>query len=172
MLQFVVSATSWVHYTTSCNTQSSASEDGKNNCPKHVEMSGIINKPLLLHLVDCIYYLYQWYTVKQIPDNEIYSLVKHIKSVPWTLEKRISYIEDEWCLKFKHIWYKKFIIFFHGATAPSEPGPPHHGGFKITLRHITIGMTPLNGWSALRRNSYLTTHITDERQTCMIPVRF
>ena len=35
-------ATSWVHYTTSCNTQSSAPEDGQNNCPKHVELTGII----------------------------------------------------------------------------------------------------------------------------------
>ena len=40
------SATSWVHYTTSCNTQSSAPEDGQNNFPKHVELTGIINKPL------------------------------------------------------------------------------------------------------------------------------
>ena len=37
-------------------TQSSAPEDGQNNCPKHVELTGIINKPLLLHLVDCLYY--------------------------------------------------------------------------------------------------------------------
>jgi len=51
-------ATLWVHYTTSCNTQSSAPEDGHNNCPKHVELTGIINKPLLLHLVGCLYYLY------------------------------------------------------------------------------------------------------------------
>ena len=50
-------AASWVHYTTSCNTQSSAPEDGQNNCPKHVELTGIINKPLLLHLVGCLYYL-------------------------------------------------------------------------------------------------------------------
>ena len=50
--------TSWVHYTTSCNTQSSAPEDGQNNCPKHVELIGISNKPLLLHLVGCLYYLY------------------------------------------------------------------------------------------------------------------
>ena len=41
-----------------CNTQSSAPEDGQNNCPKHVELTGIINKPLLLHLVGCLYYLY------------------------------------------------------------------------------------------------------------------
>ena len=32
-------------------TQSSVSEDGQNNCPKHVELTRIINKPLLLHLV-------------------------------------------------------------------------------------------------------------------------
>ena len=50
--------TSWVHYTTSCNTQSSVPEDGQNNFLKHVELTGIINKPLLLHLVGCLYYLY------------------------------------------------------------------------------------------------------------------
>ena len=53
------SALQWVHYTTSCKTKSSAPEDGQNNSPKHVELTGIINKPLLLHLVGCLYYLYQ-----------------------------------------------------------------------------------------------------------------
>ena len=48
----------WVHYTTSCNPQSSVLEDVQNNCPKHVEVTGIINKSLLLHLVGCVYYLY------------------------------------------------------------------------------------------------------------------
>jgi len=38
-------------------TQSSAPEDGQNSCPKLVELTGIINKPLLLHLVGCLYYL-------------------------------------------------------------------------------------------------------------------
>ena len=47
-----------MHYTTSYKTQSSAPEDGQNNCPKHVELTGIINKPLLLHLVGCLYLLY------------------------------------------------------------------------------------------------------------------
>jgi hypothetical protein len=51
-------ATSWVHYTTSCDTQFSAPEDGQNNCPKHVELTRIINKPLLLHVVACINYSY------------------------------------------------------------------------------------------------------------------
>ena len=50
--------TSWVHYTTSCNTQSIAPVDGQNNFPKNVELTGIINKPLLLHLVGFLCYLY------------------------------------------------------------------------------------------------------------------
>ena len=92
-------ATSWVHYTISCNAQSSAPEDGQNNCPKHAELTGIINKPLLLHVVGCLYYLYQWCTVKQISNNEIYLLIKYIKSVLWRLAKRLSYMEDARCLK-------------------------------------------------------------------------
>ena len=40
------------------NTQSSAPEDGQNNCPKHVELTGIINKPLLLHLVGCLFIIH------------------------------------------------------------------------------------------------------------------
>ena len=39
-------------------TQSSATEDGQNNYPKHVELTGIINKPLFLHLVGCLHYLF------------------------------------------------------------------------------------------------------------------
>ena len=77
----------------------SAPEDGQNNFPRHVELNGIINKPLLLHLVGCLYYLYQWCTVKQISDNEIYLLIKYIKSVLWWVAKRLSYIQDARCLK-------------------------------------------------------------------------
>jgi hypothetical protein len=43
-------AKSLVHYITSCNTQSSAPEYGRDQRPKHIELSGIMNKPLLLHL--------------------------------------------------------------------------------------------------------------------------
>ena len=40
------------------NTQSSVPEDGQNNFPKHIELTGIINEPLLLYLFGCLYYLY------------------------------------------------------------------------------------------------------------------
>ena len=71
-------ATSWVHYTTSCNTQSIAPEDGQNNFPKQVELTGIINKPLLLHLVGCLIYINDARSSKY---NEIYLLIKYIKNV-------------------------------------------------------------------------------------------
>ena len=75
--------------------------DGQNNCSKHVELTGIINKPLLSHLVGRLYYLYQRCTVKQISDNEIDLLIKYIKNVLWIVAKRLSYIEDARCLKVK-----------------------------------------------------------------------
>jgi hypothetical protein len=45
-------------------------------------------------------------------------------------------------------------------------------GFTITLRHTTLGWTPLDEWSARRINLYLTTHNTHNRQTDMLPARF
>jgi len=49
------------------------------------------------------------------------------------------------------IFYKKYLtkealrgfFFYQGATAPSGPRPPHCRGFVFTLRHTTLGRTPL-----------------------------
>ena len=37
--------------------------------------------------------------ILMIPDNEIYLLIKYVKSILWRVAKRLSYIEDAWCLK-------------------------------------------------------------------------
>jgi hypothetical protein len=65
--------------------------------------------------------------------------------------------------------YRQGTFFFHGATAPTHtgPGPPHYRGFPITLRHITLGRTPLAGCSARRKDLFLMTHETQKRQTTM-----
>jgi hypothetical protein len=63
-------------------------------------------------------------------------------------------------------------IFFHGATAPSGPGPPHYRGFTITLRHTTLSRTPLDEWSARHEDLYLKTHITHKGHTSMPPAGF
>jgi len=55
------------------------------------------------------------------------------------------------------------LLLFYGATAPGGPGPPHSRGFTITLTHPTLGRTPLDRWSARRRDLYLTKHNTHEK---------
>jgi hypothetical protein len=41
-----------------------------------------------------------------------------------------------------------------------------------TQRRVTVGRTPLNEWSVRRRDLYLTSHNTHNRQTSMPRVRF
>ena len=63
-----------------------------------------------MHLVHCLYYLYQWCTVKQITDNEIYLLIKYIKSLLWGAAKRLSYIEEARCLKVNNKNYRTVFM--------------------------------------------------------------
>ena len=53
-------------------------------------------------------------------------------------------------------------LFRHGATAPSAPGPQNYRGFTITLRHSTLGSTPMEKRSGRHRYIYLKTHNTDK----------
>jgi len=62
--------------------------------------------------------------------------------------------------------------FLHSVTAPSGPGLPHNRIFTITLRHTTVGETPLNERSARRRDLYLTTYNTHNREISMSPEGF
>ena len=47
------------------------------------------------------------------------------------------------CCCIKHV---KYVNSFSpsGSTAPRGPRPPHYRGFTITLRHTTLGRTPLD----------------------------
>jgi hypothetical protein len=49
------------------------------------------------------------------------------------------------------------------ATASSCPGSHQYRGFTMTLRHTTFGRTPLDEWSARRRDFYVTTQHSQER---------
>jgi hypothetical protein len=70
-----------------------------------------------------------------------------------------------------HLWPPCLFVF--GSTAPSGPGPPHSRGFWITHNGAphSVGLR-LDEWSARRRDLYLTTHNTHNRQTSMPPMRF
>jgi len=64
------------------------------------------------------------------------------------------------------------LIFFHGLTAPSASRPPHYLCFTITLRHTTLGSIPPVQRLACRRDLYLKTHNTHNRQISMTPAGF
>jgi len=64
------------------------------------------------------------------------------------------------------------FFFYYGTTTPSGQRPLHFREFMITLRHTTLGRTPLDGWSARRRDLYLNTHTTHKRQTSTTPAGF
>jgi len=65
--------------------------------------------------------------------------------------------------------FTKLIPSSSGRTAPSRPQLPHYPGFTILFRHIILGRIPLNEWPAERRDLYLTTHNTHNRQISMPP---
>ena len=60
-----------------------------------------------------------------------------------------------------------FFIWLHWARASSFTRFLDH-----TQRHTTVGRTPLDEWSARRRDLYLTTHNTHNRQASMPPAVF
>jgi hypothetical protein len=68
--------------------------------------------------------------------------------------------------------YRYTSLFFQGATATWEPGPPHCRGYTFTVRHTTFSRTPLDGWSARLRDLCLTTHNIHKWQISMPPGGF
>ena len=64
-------------------------------------------------------------------------------------------------------------LFVSGATAPQWARASSFTRFlDHTQRRTTVGRTPPDALTARRRDLYLTTHNTNNRQTSMPPVRF
>jgi len=61
------------------------------------------------------------------------------------------------------VWGWRTTVFFCGPTVSSGPGSSQQPGFTITLRHTTLGISPLDEWSALRREFYMTTQHSQVR---------
>jgi hypothetical protein len=146
-------STLWVHYTTCCNTQPSVLEVGQNNCPKHVELTGFFNKLLLLHLVGCPYYLYQWCMLKQISDNEIHLLIKYIKSLLWRVAKRLSYIQEAWCIILMRVLLKTLCVH-HECKQSNLNGAGWSTAVKI-LAQICFCMNIRSKWKEIKLGSAL-----------------
>ena len=63
-------------------------------------------------------------------------------------------------------------FFLPRFNSPSEPRFPYYREFVVTHRHTTFGRTPLDEWSARRRDLYLTTQKIHKRETSTPPVGF
>jgi hypothetical protein len=64
-----------------------------------------------------------------------------------------------------------FIFLSHCAIAPSGQGLPHYEGFPITLRHATLGRTPLDDITWTYR-PLPTQHTTLKREISINPLGF
>jgi hypothetical protein len=73
-------------------------------------------------------------------------------------------------------WYHTCKLLLLLFLWPCDPTPFMASSFMRFLDHTqrrtTVGRTPLDEWSARRRDLYLTTHNTYNRQTWMPPVAF
>jgi hypothetical protein len=89
------------------------------------------------------FFKYQYFTA-----FEVYNLCRTVRS------------------QIEIIWNVIIFWYFLVLTAPVGPGSPHCRGFTITLRHITLGRTPLDEWSARRWKLWQHTTLTRDKRTC------
>jgi len=64
------------------------------------------------------------------------------------------------------------FFFVVDLPSPSGPGSSRCQSFTITLRHTTIGRTPLDEWLARRRDLNLRRQNSHKKQTSMPPMGF
>jgi hypothetical protein len=78
------------------------------------------------------------------------------------------------CFSFETaIEFSKVFFFLLWRCDPTRVMASSFLRFQdLTQRRIKVGRTPLDEWSARRRDLYLTTHNTRNRQTSMPPVGF
>ena len=65
-----------------------------------------------------------------------------------------------------------YIYIYCSATQRGSWSPHSWGFLDHTQRRTTVGRVPLDEWTARRRDLYLTTHNTHNRQIFMPPVGF
>ena len=85
--------------------------------------------------------------------------------------EKIARIHRHICLYIQLHW--KEPHFFLWRSGPTRAMASSFLRFlDHTQRCVTVGRTPLDEWSARRRDLYLTTHNTNNRQISMPPVGF
>jgi len=135
-------------------------DDGQRNCPKRVEFYSKNKFEKLVHVVGFIIIIY----------HDARSPERH----------KICYLSIQYMSQYlSHVKFKIIItlpnsntVFFLWRCVSTRATDSSFLRFLDHTRRITVGRTPLYEWSARRRDLYLTTHNTRNRQTFMLTVGF
>ena len=101
------------------------------------------------------------------------NLARHKCKTPWEWHSAVETCKSVHYIKRYGCDIYVLVFFCCGAATQRGSWPPHSWGFLgHTQRRTTVGRTPLDEWSARRRDLYLTTHNYHNRQTSMSPVGF
>ena len=111
-----------------------------------------------------VWTFYLCFDVKEVLLNSVQTLAIHFMYL---------YIFIENSTWWRYVQIPPFFFFCCGVATQRGSWPPHSWGFlDHTQRRTTVGRTPLDEWSACRRDLYLTAHNTHNRQISMPPVGF
>jgi hypothetical protein len=112
--------------------------------------------------------------VKQISDNEIYFLIKYIKSVLWRVAKRLSYIQDTRHVKVEmgQIGCPETSVTHYHYTLPHVPEERRSQTEIFGHRLITAAYRVRRCHSVVLRSIEVPCHtflcrVTQLRQCCM-----
>ena len=92
-------------------------------------------------------------------------ICRHIRSCTLISAYRQRYYDQAW-------YYNIFFFLWRCSPAWVMTSSFLMRFLDHTQQHTTVGRTPLDEWSAGRRDLYLTTHNTHNRQTSMPPAGF
>ena len=115
-------------------------------------------------LKDCVQVTHGWWSVPLASDHcSSVALGRLLWQLGWSVV----------CLLSWSLCQVQIKTVFRASTRPSGPELTDYRGFTITLiGHTTLGRTPLDEWSARRRDLSLTTHDAHTWQTSMLPAGF
>ena len=109
----------------------------------------------------------QWGTLKFQFCICYFVMTKRAKIFRW-----VGIAECVFSMAYIYIYIYIYIYFLCRCGPSRAMGSSFLRFLNHTQRRITVGKTPLDLWSARRRDLYLTTHNTHTGQVSMPPVRF
>jgi hypothetical protein len=111
-------------------------------------------------------------------DSKLGSWIIRINSVPLTAHCVVKFLSFALMELFvasrfrRPVSYTHQLFFVVDLPSPKGPGSSCCQSFTITLRHTTLGRTPLDEWLARRRDLNLRRQNSHKKQTSMPPVGF